>query len=68
MPVITAATTPVAPNVPRGVEMVEDSEDEHIGDGPAINPRGPLDSLYFFYWSYCQPKGNSETDNQFAKR
>ena len=44
-----AADMPVAPNVPRGVEMVEDSEDEHIGDGPAINPRGPLDSLYFFY-------------------
>ena len=36
VPVITAVTTPVAPNVPRGVEMVEDSEDEHIGDGPAI--------------------------------
>ena len=26
----------VPPNVPRGVEMVEDSEDEHIGDGRAI--------------------------------
>ena len=37
VPVITAVTTPVAPNVPCGVEMVEDSEDEHIGDGPAIN-------------------------------
>ena len=36
LPVIIAVTTPVAPNVPRGVEMVEDSEDEHIGDGPAI--------------------------------
>ena len=39
--VITAVTTPVAPNVPRGVEMVEDSEDEHIGDGPAINHAVP---------------------------
>ena len=29
------------PNVPRGVEMVEDSEDEHIGDGPAINHAVP---------------------------
>ena len=37
VPVITAVTTPVAPNVPCGVEMVEDSEDEHISDGPAIN-------------------------------
>ena len=35
VPVITAVTTPVAPNVPRGVEMVEDSK--HIDDGPAIN-------------------------------
>ena len=34
-------TTPVAPNVPRGVEMVEDSEDEHIGDGPARNHAVP---------------------------
>ena len=32
-----AVITPVAPNVPRGVEMVEDSEEEHIGEGPAIN-------------------------------
>ena len=39
--VITAVTTPVAPNVPRGVEMVEDSEDEHIGDGRAINHAVP---------------------------
>ena len=41
LPVIIAVTTPVAPNVPRGVEMVEDSEDEHIGDGPAINHAVP---------------------------
>ena len=41
VPVITAVTTPVAPIVPRGVEMVEDSEDEHIGDGPAINHSVP---------------------------
>ena len=31
----------VPPNVPRGVEMVEDSEDEHIGDGRAINHAVP---------------------------
>ena len=37
VPVITAVTTQVAPNVPCGVDMVKDSEDEHIGDGPAIN-------------------------------
>ena len=41
LPVIIAVTTPVAPNVPRGVEMVEDSENEHIGDGPAINHAVP---------------------------
>ena len=41
LPVIIAVTTPVAPNVPRGVEMVEDSEDEHIGDGRAINHAVP---------------------------
>lgn len=37
VPVITAVTTPVAPNVPRGVVMVEDTEDEHISDGLATN-------------------------------
>ena len=31
----------VPPNVPRGVEMAEDSEDEHIGDGRAINHAVP---------------------------
>ena len=40
VPVITAVTTPVAPNVPRGVEMIED-----IGDGPAIRD-GPLEKLW----------------------
>lgn len=33
--------TPVASNVARGMVMVEDSEDEHIGDGPAINRAVP---------------------------
>lgn len=33
--------TPVASNVPRGMVMVKDSEDEHIGDGPAINHAVP---------------------------
>lgn len=36
-----AVITPVAPNVPCGVEMVEDSEDKHIGEGPAINHAVP---------------------------
>lgn len=34
--------TPVAPNVPCGMVMVEDTEDEHIANGHAINQEAPL--------------------------
>lgn len=41
--------TPVAPNVPCGMVMVEDTEDEHIANGHAINQEAPSTAPTFFY-------------------
>ena len=46
----------VPPNVPRGVEMAEDSEDEHIGDGRAINHAVPSTVSTFSTSSTASPK------------